>query len=174
MNRRHIRKLPVASIFWLILQASSSVLYANDLIYEGFWTNDINPDNTSRQIYTETAPIGGTLYLCISIKGKKDILDILRDGSTLSSIRHKWFRYIGTHPFFEGAKKPINVLNFLTPNPPSNRSRNEELSVEQLEWFMCSEQKQIPSGWWQVEMVYTNNEPVMCNGKPCTYKLFIK
>lgn len=174
MNISPVKRFSTLSLLWSILQASSSVIHANELIYENFWTNDINPANASRQIYAETAPAGGPLYLCISIKGKKDTLDILRESGALSSIRHKWFRYIGTRPFFEEVQKPVSVINSSTTNPPPNKSRNEEFPIEQLEWFMCSSQRQIRSGWWQVDVVYTNNEPVMCNDKPCNYKLFIK
>jgi hypothetical protein len=178
MNRRILsilKKLLTLSL-WLTLQITVTTLYAKELIYEGFWTNDINPDNTSRQIYTETAPTGA-LYLCVRIKGEKDMLDMLRESGSLplQPTRHKWYRYIGTRPFFEEARKPINVVSLPSTNSPPDRSRGEEQPIEQFfEWFMCSGKQQIRAGWWQVEVVYTNNEPVICGKKPCNYKIFVK
>ncbi|OQW86183.1 MAG: hypothetical protein BWK78_10325, partial [Thiotrichaceae bacterium IS1] len=176
MNRQYINKLSVLSL-WLIVQTNPSLLHAEGLIYEGFWTNDINPDNASRQIYIETAPVGGPLYLCMRIKGEKDMLDIFRESGSLplQPTRHKWIRYIGTRPFFEEAQKPINVIGLPSTNLiPNGARRGEQPSEQFFEWFMCSGKQQMRSGWWQVEVVYTNNEPVMCGEKPCNYKIFIK
>lgn len=163
------------SILWLLM-LSTNLPYAESLTYEGFWTNDINPENTDRQIYLETAPVG-PLYLCIRIKGEKDMLDILRGNNDaappLQPTRHKWFRYIGTRPFFEEAQKPINVVSFPTTDK-STHQPDEPTSVQFFKWFMCSGRQQVRTGWWQVEVVYTNNEPVLCGEKPCNYKILIK
>lgn len=156
-----------------ILPICPTFLYAKGLSYEGFWTNDINPDNTSRQIYVETVP-PGPLYLCLRIKGEKDMFDMLQSNGSLpiQPTRHKWYRYIGTRPFFEEAQKPINIISLPTIEA---RPQDETPSEEPFsEWFMCSGKQQTRAGWWQVEIVYTNNEPVLCGKQPCIYKILVK
>jgi len=149
----------------------------DEISINGFWTNDINPENSSRVIYTDAAE-KGPLYLCTKIKGNRDVLEVLRDGGTLPilSTRHKWFRYLADRPFFDETQKPFNVLEVAGDKEKKLAEFNS--GVQQsgfFELYICSGKQNIRSGWWQVEVVYEDNTPVLCDDKkPCVYKILVK
>jgi hypothetical protein len=96
---------------------------------------------------------GGLACLCLEIKNS-ELPKELKDSET--PIRYKWFRYIGTKPFFEETQKP--------PRQP----------LGEQSWKLCSFKDNIQAGLWQIDAVYENNEPVKCGNQDCHYSIRVE
>ncbi len=93
---------------------------------------------------------GKPVCLCLKI-AQSEIPKELADSET--PIRYKWFRYIGTKPYFEENQKP----------------QKEVLDEQHRQ--LCSVKDNIQIGLWQIDAVYANNEPVKCGNQDCHYNI---
>lgn len=93
---------------------------------------------------------GGSACLCLKVMNS-ELPKELKDSET--PIRYKWFRYIGTKPYFEETQKPQKQL----------------LGEKYLQ--LCSVKDDLQTGLWQIEAVYANNEPVKCGNQDCHYSI---
>lgn len=146
-------------------------------ISEFAWTSGIDPKTKNPiEIYTEIAPKNRPLYLWMKIKGGKTALAELRRGGKLP-IRHKWFRYIGTRPYFDSTKEPTDTIDLLVGKHEVLSELNAELDNQGFfEWRVWSgkQEADVRMGWWRVDVVYADNEPVLCGKDPCVYNILIK
>jgi hypothetical protein len=94
----------------------------------------------------EPVTVGGSVCRCLKIANSelpKELAD------NIEPIRYKWFRYIGTKPYFEETQKPKKQV------------LNEQYSQ------LCSVKDNIQTGLWQIDAIYANNEPVRCSNQDC-------
>lgn len=97
--------------------------------------------------------VGGIACACLEIKNS-ELPKELKDSGT--PVRYKWFRYIGTKPFFEETQKP--------KRPP----------LGEQSWKLCSVKDNIQAGLWQIDAIYDNNEPVKCGNQDCHYSIRVE
>ncbi|OQW93907.1 MAG: hypothetical protein BWK79_08705 [Beggiatoa sp. IS2] len=149
---------------------------ANDVlqISEICWTNGINPETkTPMEIYREIAP-KSPVYLWMKIRGGKRALEALSKNGKLP-IRHKWFSYIGTRPYFDSTKEPTDTIELTVGKRETLSELNAQLDNQGFfEWRVWSGKENARTGWWRVDVVYADNEPVFCGKDPCTYNILVK
>jgi len=120
-----------------------SPVKAEITILDVAWTNGINSQNQPLKRYRNRGKAPkGPLYLWMKIKGN-------------NKIRHKWFRYLGTHPHLD-------------------RSQTAKCVKQDTIWYVWTGKQDMQSGWWRVKVIYVNNNPVKCNGMPCSYSIRVK
>lgn len=96
---------------------------------------------------------GGSACLCLKVMNS-ELPRELKDSGT--PIHYKWFRYIGTKPYFEETQKP--------PKQPLGEKHSQ----------LCSVKDDLQTGLWQIEAVYANNEPVKCGNQDCHYSIRVE
>ena len=90
-------------------------------------------------------------------------------------IRHKWFSYIGTRPYFDSTKEPTDTIDLSVGKHEVLSELNAELDNRGFfEWRVWSSKKNVRAGWWRVDVVYADNQPVMCGKEPCVYNILVK
>ena len=116
--------------------------------YSAEWINGSDPKCKG------TVIVGGPACLCLKIANEELPVE-LKDNET--PIRYKWFRYIGTKPYFEENQKPSKKV------------------FDEQHWQLCSVKENIQSGLWQIDAVYANNEPVKCNNnQDCHFSIRVE
>ena len=140
--------LPLTQLQWLSPLAKSCWLIflvtINLPAYSAEWIKSSDPK------CNEPITAGGSICLCLKV-ANSELPQELADNKT--PIRYKWFRYIGTKPYFEETQKP------------QKQAINEQYSQ------LCSVKDNIQTGLWQIDAVYANNEPVKCNNQDCHYNI---
>lgn len=96
---------------------------------------------------------GGSACLCLNVMNS-ELPRELKDSET--PIHYKWFRYVGTKPYFEETQKPQKQVI------------NEQQSQ------LCSVKDDLQTGLWQIDAVYANNEPVKCGNQDCHYSIRVE
>jgi hypothetical protein len=119
----------------------------------------------------------------MKVRGEERALEKLMQDHKLP-IRHKWFRYIGTRPYFDSTKEPTDAIESTDTIDLLSMDRHEvlsELNTELnnqgfFEWRVWSgkQEKDVRIGWWRVDVVYADNKPVLCGKDPCSYNILVK
>jgi hypothetical protein len=153
-----------------IAEDAKELLEINEII----WTDGVDLETKKPMtIYQETA-LKGSLYLWMKIRGNQQALEELRQNSKLP-IRHKWFSYIGTRPYFDSTKEPTDTIDLSVGKREVLSELNAELDNRGFfEWRVWSGKKNVRAGWWRVDVVYADNQPVMCGKEPCVYNILVK
>jgi hypothetical protein len=109
-------------------------------VYSAQWINSSDPK------CKEPVTAGGSACLCLEIMNK-ELPEELKNNN--EPIRYKWFRYIGTKPYFEENQKPQKEV------------------LDEQHSRLCYRKDNIQIGLWQIDAVYANNEPVKCGKQDC-------
>jgi len=153
-----------------IAEDSKGLLEINEIV----WTDGVDLETKNpMKVYQETAP-NGFLCLWMKIRGNQQALEELRQNGKLP-IRHKWFSYIGTRPYFDSTKEPTDTIDLSVGKHEVLSELNAELDNRGFfEWRVWSSKKNVRAGWWRVDVVYADNQPVMCGKEPCVYNILVK
>lgn len=139
---------PLIQLQWLFSLAKSCGLIVLITIawpaYSAEWVKSSDPK------CKEPIVAGNSVCLCLKV-ANSELPKKLANSNT--PIRYKWFRYIGTKPYFEETQKP------------PKQTINEHYSQ------LCSMKDHIRTGLWQIDAVYANNQPVKCGKQNCHYNL---
>ena len=151
--------------------------YAEDSLIsvtKAVWTNGIDKSKDPKKIYKEVATGTQPLYLWMHIRGSERALEILSSQGKLP-IRHKWYKYIGYAGYFDESQTPIDAIELSV----GKKAKLDELSLEiktrgYFDWRTWSMKRNIKPGWWKVIIVYANDDPVLCEEKPCAYAIEVE
>lgn len=117
--------------------------------YSAQWIKSSDPKCNDK----ESVTAGSSVCLCLKI-AHSEIPKELADSEV--PIRYKWFRYIGTKPYFEENQKPPK----------------EKLGEQHSQ--LCYRKDNIQIGLWQIDAVYANNEPIKCGNQDCHYSIRVE
>ena len=130
---------PLAKRCWLIF-----LITITGPAYSAEWIKSSDPK------CNEPIIAGNSVCLCLKI-ANSELPKELIDSET--PVRYKWFRYMGTKPYFEETQKP----------------QKQVINKDYLQ--LCSIKDNIQSGLWQIDAVYANNEPIKCDKQDCHYNI---
>jgi hypothetical protein len=137
---------------------------------EATWCAAVNADREPEQIYSDTV-LKPPLVLWTKIRGGDAALKVLREEGKLP-IRHKWFYFSPWRVKFDGSAIPTDVIDLGV----GKKALLDKLQLELAErgffdWRTWSRKQNLRSGAWLVKISYADGRPVMCDNKPCQYKI---
>lgn len=157
------------AILWL---GSAAAAEPTIEITQWAWTNGIH-DRQYEKRYGATAPLA-PLYLWMRIRGGQAALDRLEADGRLP-IYHQWFRDAIYGTSAEGASAMIDNIKLEAGRREILGSLQREVDRRgYFDWRTWSRKDNIRRGNWRVRVVYGDNRPVLCGGKPCEFVIHVR
>ena len=135
------------------------------------WTNAVDPETRQfDQIYKSPAT-ARQLVLWVQLNGSPALLAALKKKPSGSiPIKFMWYRLTNVAVMGEGVVKV----------PVGRKSELQKLTFESdaqgfFRWRVWSSKKMTGKGVWRADLLYADNEPVMCmtesEEKPCRFEI---
>lgn len=173
----------VKSVLMLIVYLLSTQVFAEQKIQLQHLVLTDGIDRPSRQFKNRlTSPLRSKkVYVWMQLRGSAQLLEELRQSSEGSlPIRHEWYKYQSD----EISAETPDALNLSVDLSVGSRETLTKLSYQiatdgTFSWRVWSGKEQLSSGWWRIDLVYANGEPVLCpipenKQKPCRLSFEVK
>lgn len=140
------------------------------------WTDSV--DRKTRQYNKKLSSPSKTksAYLWMQLKGSPELLEKLRqtpDGKL--PIRHEWYRYRVNRV---SADMDVAINLSIGRKEDLQKLSYEVDSKGHFYWRVWSGKKNLAKGWWRVDVLDGDGQPLQCTDgeetKPCSFKIRIQ